>query len=416
MSAMQTEQLIFLVIILQLLVVVLVVFTRSKTSQKENLRQEILQLSSALNLALGQARKESNENLTNQFQLVFNSLRANSKDQNEALKSFGEIFRQNVQDFNNLQREKFSDLHRRQDELLRSTELRLEKIRETVDEKLQKTLEARLGQSFEMVSNQLQAVQKGLGEMQNLAKGVGDLKRVLTNVKSRGILGEYQLQAILESLLSPDQYVLNVLVGNETRERVEFAIKMPGQQEEILLPIDSKFPQESYLRLVDAYEVANKQAIDSSRQELFKAVRKAASDIQSKYINPPHTTDFAILFLPVESLYAEILREPGFSQEIQVNYKIIITGPTTLSAILNSLQMGFRTLAIQKRSSEVWQILGAVKTEFGKFGMLIERTQKKLGEANSELDKLVGARTRAIQRKLKDVEEMPDKKSTELLD
>jgi DNA recombination protein RmuC len=398
------------------LVAVLVLFTRSKTSQKENLRQEILQLSNALNLALGQARKESNENLTNQFQLVFNSLRANSRDQNEALKSFGEIFRQNVQDFNNLQREKFSDLNRRQDELLKSTELRLEKIRETVDEKLQKTLEARLGQSFEMVSNQLQAVQKGLGEMQNLAKGVGDLKRVLTNVKSRGILGEYQLQAILESLLSPDQYVLNVLVGNETRERVEFAIKMPGQQEEILLPIDSKFPQESYLRLVDAYELANKQAIDASRQELFKAVRKAASDIQSKYINPPYTTDFAILFLPVESLYAEILREPGFSQEIQVNYKVIITGPTTLSAILNSLQMGFRTLAIQKRSSEVWQILGAVKTEFGKFGMLIERTQKKLGEANSELDKLVGARTRAIQRKLKDVEEMPNTKSTELLD
>jgi DNA recombination protein RmuC len=413
---MQIEQLLFLVILLQILVVVLVIFTRSKISQKENLQQEILQLSNALDLALGQARKESYENLTNQFQLVFNSLRANSKDQNEALKSFGEIFRQNVQDFNNLQREKFSDLHRRQDELLKSTELRLEKIRETVDEKLQKTLEARLGQSFEMVSNQLQAVQKGLGEMQNLAKGVGDLKRVLTNVKSRGILGEYQLQAILENLLSPDQYVLNALVGSGSRERVEFAIKMPGQQEEILLPIDSKFPQESYLRLVDAYEVANKQVIDSSRQELFKAVRKAAADIQSKYINPPYTTDFAILFLPVESLYAEILREPGFSQEIQVNYKVIVTGPTTLSAILNSLQMGFRTLAIQKRSSEVWQILGAVKAEFGKFGVLIERTQKKLGEANSELDKLVGARTRAIQRKLKDVEEMPDTKSTELLD
>jgi DNA recombination protein RmuC len=413
---MQIEQLLFLVILLQILVVVLVLFTRSKASQKENLQQEILQLSNALDLALGQARKESNENLTNQFQLVFNSLRSNSKDQNEALKSFGEIFRQNVQDFNNLQREKFSELNRRQDELLKSTELRLEKIRETVDEKLQKTLEARLGQSFEMVSNQLQAVQKGLGEMQSLANGVGDLKRVLTNVKSRGILGEYQLQAILENLLSPDQYVLNVLVGNGSRERVEFAIKMPGQQEEILLPIDSKFPQESYLRLVDAYEVAHKPAIDSSRQELFKAVRKAASDIQSKYINPPYTTDFAILFLPVESLYAEILREPGFSQEIQVNYKVIVTGPTTLSAILNSLQMGFRTLAIQKRSSEVWQILGAVKTEFGKFGMLIERTQKKLSEANSELDKLVGARTRAIQRKLKDVEEMPDTKSAELLD
>lgn len=394
----------------------MVLFTRSRTSQKENLQQEILQLSNALAAALSQARKESNENLTYQFQLVFNSLRANSKDQNDALKSFGEIFRQNVQDFNNLQREKFSDLHQRQDELLKSTELRLEKIRETVDEKLQKTLEARLGQSFEMVSNQLQAVQKGLGEMQNLATGVGDLKRVLTNVKSRGILGEYQLQAILESLLSPDQYVLNVLVGNGSRERVEFAIKMPGQQEEILLPIDSKFPQESYLRLVDAYEIAHKPTIDSNRQELLKAVRKAAADIQSKYINPPYTTDFAILFLPVESLYAEILREPGFSQEIQVNYKVIVTGPTTLSAILNSLQMGFRTLAIQKRSSEVWQILGAVKAEFGKFGTLIERTQKKLSEANSELDKLVGARTRAIQRKLKDVEEQPTSQSTDLLD
>jgi len=377
---------------------------------------ELARISKELELSLSQARKEANENLTNQFQLVFNSLRANSKDQNEALKAFGEIFRQNVQDFNNLQREKFSDLHRRQDELLKSTELRLEKIRETVDEKLQKTLETRLGQSFEMVSNQLQAVQKGLGEMQHLANGVGDLKRVLTNVKSRGILGEYQLQAILENLLSPDQYVLNVLVGTGSRERVEFAIKMPGQQEEILLPIDSKFPQESYLRLVDAYELANKPVIDSSRQELFKAVRKAAADIQSKYINPPYTTDFAILFLPVESLYAEILREPGFAQEIQVNFKVIVTGPTTLSAILNSLQMGFRTLAIQKRSSEVWQILGAVKSEFGKFGELIERTQKKLGEANSELDKLVGARTRAIQRKLKDVEELPDSKRGELLD
>ena len=413
---MQIEQVLFLVIVLQIVLLVLVLVTRNRASQKDTVQAELTRMSKDLELALSQARKESNENLTTQFQLVFNSVRANAKDQNEALKSFGELFRQNVQDFNNLQREKFSELHRRQDELLKSTELRLEKIRETVDEKLQKTLEARLGQSFEMVSNQLQAVQKGLGEMQSLANGVGDLKRVLTNVKSRGILGEYQLQAILENLLSPDQYVLNASVGSGSRERVEFAIKMPGQSDEILLPIDSKFPQESYLRLVDAYELANKPAIDSNRVELFKAVRKAAADIQSKYINPPYTTDFAILFLPVESLYAEILREPGFAQEIQVNYKVIVTGPTTLSAILNSLQMGFRTLAIQKRSSEVWQILGAVKFEFGKFGELIARTQKKLTEANSELDKLVGARTRAIQRKLKDVEELPESKENDLLD
>ncbi len=413
---MQIEQLLFLVILLQIFVIILILLFRGKGNQKESIQAELSKLSQSMEVALAQARKESNENLTNQFQLVFNSIRANSKDQNEALKSFGDVFRQNVQDFNNLQREKFSDLNRRQEELLKSTEIRLEKIRETVDEKLQKTLEARLGQSFEMVSNQLQAVQKGLGEMQNLATGVGDLKRVLTNVKSRGILGEYQLQAILESLLSPDQYELNVSVGKGNRERVEFAIKMPGQQEEILLPIDSKFPQESYLRLVDAYETANKSQIDLNRLELIKSVRKAASDIQVKYINAPITTDFAILFLPVESLYAEILREPGFVHEIQINYKVIVTGPTTLSAILNSLQMGFRTLAIQKRSSEVWQILGAIKTEFGKFGELIERTQKKLSEANSELDKLVGARTRAIQRKLKEVEELPDSKRSEYLD
>ncbi|WP_075350999.1 DNA recombination protein RmuC [Algoriphagus marinus] len=413
---MPIEILLYLVIVLQLGLLLFLIFRRKNGNEKELLTQELARMTKELDSALAQARKESNENLTNQFQLVFNFLRASSKDQNEALKSFGEVFRQNVQDFNNLQREKFSELNRRQEELMKSTELRLEKIRETVDEKLQKTLETRLGQSFEMVSNQLQAVQKGLGEMQSLANGVGDLKRVLTNVKSRGVLGEYQLQAILENLLSPDQFIVNASVGNGSRERVEFAVKMPGQEESVLLPIDAKFPQESYLRLVDAYEIASKTTIDTSRAELFKAVRKAAADIQSKYIHPPYTTDFAILFLPVESLYAEILREPGLAQEIQTTYKIIVTGPTTLSAILNSLQMGFRTLAIQKRSSEVWQVLGAVKTEFGKFGELIERTQKKLGEANSELDKLVGARTRAIQRKLKDIQELPEKASSTLLD
>ncbi|WP_373398866.1 DNA recombination protein RmuC [Algoriphagus halophilus] len=413
---MSTESLLILVLVAQVIILVLIFYRRNDSSQKELLQSELQRVSREVELALIQSRKEANENLTAQFRLLFDNQRATSRDQNEALKTFGEVFRRNVQEFNSLQKEKFEDLNRRQDELMKTTELRLEKIRETVDEKLQKTLETRLGQSFEMVSKQLQSVQKGLGEMQSLANGVGDLKRVLSNVKSRGVLGEYQLQAILDNVLTPDQYILNAAIGQTGRERVEFAVKMPGNESQVLLPVDSKFPQESYLRLVDAYDLVDKSAIDFARAELIKAVRKAASDISNKYIQVPHTTDFAILFLPVESLYAEILREPGLSQQIQQEYKVLITGPTTLSAILNSLQMGFRTLAIQKRSSEVWQVLGGIKTEFGKFGALIEKTQKKLGEANSELDKLVGARTRAIQRKLKDVEELPEIESSKLLE
>lgn len=413
---MQIEILLTLVLLAQLVLIILFFVRSGKSGEKELLQAELTRLSKELELGLSQSRREANDNMTNQFQLVFNSLRAGSKDQIEALKSFGEVFRQNVKDFNALQKEKFEDLNRRQADLMKTTELRLEKIRETVDEKLQKTLETRLGQSFEMVSTQLQAVQKGLGEMQNLATGVGDLKRVLTNVKSRGVLGEYQLQAILENMLSPDQFIVNADVGKGNRERVEFAVKMPGQNDSILLPIDAKFPQESYLRLVDAYDLASKAEIETHRTELIKAIKKAAADIHNKYIHPPYTTDFAILFLPVESLYAEILREPGLTQQIQSEYKVIVTGPTTLSAILNSLQMGFKTLAIQKRSSEVWSVLGAIKTEFGKFGDLIKKTQNKLHEANDELDKLVGVRTRVIQRKLNEVQEMPEKESQNLLD
>ncbi|MFC5190549.1 DNA recombination protein RmuC [Algoriphagus aquatilis] len=412
---MQIEFLIYLLLASQVALILIFLSGRNKSKENQLLRDELQRINRDLNLALTEARKESSENLIRQFQLVFENQRSGSKDQNEALRQFGDTFRQSMQDLSNMQREKLSELSRRQEELVKNTEERLEKIRETVDEKLQKTLETRLGQSFELVSNQLQAVQKGLGEMQSLANGVGDLKRVLTNVKSRGVLGEYQLQAILENLLSPDQYLVNASV-NGSRDRVEFAIKMPGQEEAVLLPIDSKFPQESYLRLVDAYEANDKTTIDFSRAELIKAVKKSAADIQSKYIHPPGTTDFAILFLPVESLYAEILREPGLAQQMQQDYKVIVTGPTTLSAILNSLQMGFRTLAIQKRSAEVWQVLGAIKTEFGKFGELLERTQKKLTEANSELDKLVGVRTRVIQRKLKEIQELPEAQSKDLLD
>ncbi|OOG74942.1 DNA recombination protein RmuC [Algoriphagus sp. A40] len=412
---MSIEVLLSIVLVIQVLILALVFFRRKENQEKLFLQAELARMSKELAQALGEARKESNENLAQQFRLIFENQRAGSKDQNEALRAFGDVVRNTMQDLNNLQREKFGELSRKQDELVKNTEIRLEKIRETVDEKLQKTLEARLGQSFELVSNQLQAVQKGLGEMQSLANGVGDLKRVLTNVKSRGVLGEYQLQALLENMLSPEQYILNASV-NGTRERVEFAVKMPGQNEQVLLPIDSKFPQESYLRLVDAYDLGDKPAIDLYRQELIKAIKKSALDIQSKYIHPPGTTDFAILFLPVESLYAEILREPGLAQQIQQDFKVIVTGPATLSAILNSLQMGFRTLAIQKRSSEVWQVLGAVKAEFGKFGDLLKKTQKKLNEANMELDELVGTRTRVIQKKLKDIQELPEPEGRALLE
>lgn len=408
---MPTDYLLFLVLIFQLLIFIFLVWSRYSGSKNDAFRQ----LKEEVNQSLLEGRKENRQDLLAQFRLVFDSLRSTSRDQQESIKNFAEVFRQNIKDLNALQKEKFESIHQRQEELQKSTELKLERIRETVDEKLQKTLEARLGHSFELVSKQLQAVQKGLGEMQHLANGVGDLKRVLSNVKSRGVLGEYQLQALLENMLSPEQYLNNASLGKGNRERVEFAVKMPGNEEPVLLPIDAKFPQESYLRLVDANDSGNVSEVEFYRAELVRAIKKSALDIRSKYLNPPYTTDFAILFLPVESLYAEVLRHPGLAQEIQQEYKVLVTGPTTLSAILNSLQMGFKTLAIQKRSSEVWQILGAVKTEFSKFGSLIERTQKKLQEANDDLDKLVGVRTRVIQRKLKDVQEIPQDDSNRLL-
>lgn len=408
---MPTDYLLILVLLFQLLIFIFLIWSRYSGSKNDAFRQ----LKEEVNQSLLEGRKENRQDLLAQFRLVFDSLRSTSRDQQESIKNFAEVFRQNIKDLNALQKEKLESIHQRQEELQKSTELKLERIRETVDEKLQKTLEARLGHSFELVSKQLQAVQKGLGEMQHLANGVGDLKRVLSNVKSRGVLGEYQLQALLENMLSPEQYLNNASLGKGNRERVEFAVKMPGNEEPVLLPIDAKFPQESYLRLVDAYDSGNVSEVEFYRAELVRAIKKSALDIQSKYLNPPYTTDFAILFLPVESLYAEVLRHPGLAQEIQQEYKVLVTGPTTLSAILNSLQMGFKTLAIQQRSSEVWQILGAVKTEFSKFGTLIERTQKKLQEANDDLDKLVGVRTRVIQRKLKDVQEIPQDDSTRLL-
>lgn len=285
----------------------------------------------------------------------------------------------------------------------------LEKMRQTVDEKLHKTLEQRLGESFKIVSERLELVHKGLGEMQNLAIGVGDLKKVLSNVKTRGILGEVQLENILDQILTPEQYAKNVATKQGSRDHVEFAIKLPGRDDSgqvVYLPIDSKFPLEIYYTLLDAYDKGNTLAVEEAAKLLEANIKKSAKDIRDKYIDPPNTTDFGIMFLPVEGLYAEVVRRSGLIEVLQRDFKIIITGPTTLAALLNSLQMGFRTLAIEKRTSEVWSILGAVKTEFEKFGDVLKKAQDKIHQASTEIDDLVGVRTRQIQKKLKSVQEM----------
>ncbi len=295
---------------------------------------------------------------------------------------------------------------------------RLEKIHDTVDEKLHKTLEERLGNSFKMVSENLEKVQKGLGEMQSLATGVGDLKKVLSNVKTKGVLGEYQLANILEQLLTPAQYEKNVKTKKGSDAHVEFAIKLPGREannKPVWIPLDSKFPTEDYQELLDTYDSADKKAIDKAQKRLNRTIKLFAKDIHTKYIDPPNTTDFAILFLPIEGLYAEVLRDHELFQTIQRDYKIIVAGPTTLSALLSSLQMGFRTLAIEKRSSEVWNVLGAVKTEFYKFGGVLEKTQKKIDEASKTIESAT-VRTRAIEKKLRTVEELPSNESNNPID
>jgi DNA recombination protein RmuC len=293
---------------------------------------------------------------------------------------------------------------------------KLEQMRATVDEKLQSTLEARLGQSFKLVSERLEQVHRGLGEMQSLASGVGDLKRVLSNVKSRGILGEVQLGALLEQLLTPEQYECNVATVPGSSERVEFAIRMPGQgdADQLYLPIDAKFPVEDYQRLLEAQELADAEAAAVAGRALELRVREEARRIRSKYVAVPHTTDFAVLFLPTEGLYAEVIRRPGLFELLQRDHRVVVAGPTTLSALLNSLQMGFRTLAIAQRSSEVWSILGAVKTEFGKFGDVLDKVKKKLDEAGRHID-ATGVRTRAIERKLRGVETLSGEVTQQLL-
>lgn len=279
----------------------------------------------------------------------------------------------------------------------------IDQIRNMVDEKLQTTLENRITESFKIVNERLEQVYKGLGEMQNLAVGVGDLKKVLSNVKTRGVMGELQLGAILEEILSQEQYEANVATKKGSQNHVEYAVKLPGNGQFVYLPIDAKFPADAYSKLLDAYEEANKEAIQGAKAELSNRIKGFAKDIAEKYIEVPYTTEFAVMFLPFEGLYSEVVNL-GLFEELQRKYKVTITGPTTMAALLNSLQMGFRTLAIQKKSSEVWETLGAVKNEFEQFEKVLQSAQKKIESANTELDKLIGVRTRQIQRKLKEIQ------------
>jgi DNA recombination protein RmuC len=303
-------------------------------------------------------------------------------------------------------------------ELQTDNSTKLDEMRRTVDEKLHQTLEKRLGESFKLVSDRLEAVHKGLGEMQSLAAGVGDLKKVLTNVKTRGTWGEVQLGNLLEQMLTADQYEKNVATKPGSNERVEFAVRLPGRDmldNPVWLPIDAKFPREDYERLIDAQERADAVGAEAASKDLEMRIRTEAKTMREKYISPPHTTDFGLLFLPTEGLYAEVLRRPGLTDILQREYRVTVAGPTTLAALLNSLQMGFRTLAIEKRSSEVWQLLGAVKGEFGKFGELLARTKKQLETVTNTLGD-AETKTRTIERKLRDVERLSDEQTRAILE
>ena len=350
-----------------------------------------------------------------QLEKINNQAKEDSRLIREALvnafKGFQETFDNNIRSFNELQREKFALMDTKQNDLVKNTETKLESIRVTVEEKLEKTLSERLGQSFETVGKQLIEVQKGLGEMQTIASDVGGLKKVLSNVKLRGGVGEVQLGLLLEQILAPNQYDANVRTKKGSTEPVEFAIKLPGRSEDesafVYLPIDAKFPKDAYEHLIAAYENAIPDDIETATKNMEATIRKMAKDIRDKYLDPPNTTDFAIMFLPFESIYAEVIRRSALVDQLRTEYNITVAGPTTLMAILNSLQMGFRTLAIQKRSSEVWKVLATVKTEFDKFGGMLEKAQKNIQTGLGQLDDVVGARTRAIKRQLKNVESLP---------
>ncbi|WP_454872407.1 DNA recombination protein RmuC [Paraburkholderia xenovorans] len=363
-----------------------------------------------------------------QLDAVRHSLQAQAQqardEQGRSLKQFGDTLSLQLGQLTEANDRRFAEVRATIEQRLKDIEtnnsVKLEEMRRTVDEKLHATLEQRLGESFKLVSDRLEQVHRGLGEMQTLAAGVGDLKKVLTNVKTRGTWGEVQLEALLEQLLTADQYAKNIATVPKSTERVEFAIRLPGRVEAgaaatpVWLPIDAKFPREDYERLIEAQERADPVAVEEASRALEARIRAEARTIAEKYVSPPHTTDFALLFLPTEGLYAEVLRRPGLTDLLQRDYRVTIAGPTTLTALLNSLQMGFRTLAIEKRSSEVWQVLGAVKTEFGKFGDVLAKTKAQLETVTRSIE-AAETRTRVMSRRLRDVEALPGEEASGLL-
>ncbi|MFR1850524.1 MULTISPECIES: DNA recombination protein RmuC [Clostridia] len=419
---------ILLVVVIILLIINIYISIKSKgvdiTPMQKNIDQKLISVEKTLREEMSVNREESRKNeksnrseIAGSIDKLSSSILANmielsklqknqfdtySRTMERTLDAFNYNLRNSIDDLTKLQNEKFT-------ELTKSTEENLEKMRVTVDEKLQNTLEKRLSESFKVVSERLEQVHKGLGEMQSLAAGVGDLKKVLSNTKTRGVLGEIQLERILEQFLSPEQYEKNVITKKGSRETVEFAIKLPGKDYDnkmVYLPLDAKFPLEVYNKLLEAYDMQDQAQIEVNSKNLERFIKKSAKDIRDKYIDPPNTTDFGLMFLPTEGIYAEVLKNQNLVELIQREYKVNITGPTTLVALLNSLQMGFRSLAIEKHSSEVWKILGAVKTEFSKFETVLNSAQNKLNQASSEIDKLVGTRTRQINRKLKNIDKL----------
>ena len=373
-------------------------------------REEAAKQSRALREELAASIKSAGDSTVNSLGEIGNAQRSQLETFSAQLSKLTESNEKKLGDLRNTVETKLAQIQT-------DNAAKLEEIRKTVDEKLQGTLEKRLGESFKLVSDRLEQVHKGLGEMQALAIGVGDLKKVLTNVKTRGTWGEIQLANLLEQILTAEQYAQNVQTKQNSSERVEFAIKLPGRDGEgnaVWLPIDAKFPKEDYERLMEAAERADAAGVEDAAKQLEARIKLDAKNIRDKYLDPPNTTDFGILYLPTEGLYGEVLRRPGLTELLQREFRVNVAGPTTLWAILNALQMGFRTLSIQKRSSEVWTLLGAVKTEFGKFGDVIERVQKKIQEAGNAIDS-AASKTKTIQRKLKDVQELPASDTAKLL-
>jgi DNA recombination protein RmuC len=388
---------------------------------REELASSLKSVSEQLSAIIGNFTGLVDNKMKDIHELLHTGLKNNREELSTSLRIFEEKFSAKIEaltkDTTEGLEKSRETIEKKLADLQQGNEKKLDEMRHTVDEKLHKTLETRLGESFKLVSERLENEKKSLGEMQTLANDVGSIKNVLSNVKNKGVLGEYQLGAILEQVLTPNQYEQSVRVKEGSRENVEFAVKIPSKEDSnkiVWLPIDAKFPTADYEVLLAAYESGDKETVVQAQKELKNKIEKFAKEIKEKYIDPPNTTEFGIMFLPFEGLYAEVLRIPGLFETIQNSHKVTITGPTTISAFLNSLQMGFRSLAVEKRTSEVWDLLGAVRTEFGKFGDVLQKTKEKLDSASKEIDR-AGVRSRAIERKLTDVQNLPEGKTQKLL-